>query len=306
MNIINALAIILITIGVAFLLGLNAEQITNDTIDFLSPKVTLARRIKAAQGKKRDPYAANFLIRTREELRVIGKPGMFIIVCSTSVVLLFVGGTLAVLIDNLFLIPSFAITCAAIPFLIARNTIRQYHNHTDVELETALSIISNTYLRNENIQIAVSENLSYLKHPVSGMFRAFLGDATIVNTQFALRKLREKSQNEVFHEWVDAVIQCQDDKTMKDILLPIVDKLGDIRQVNNELTTIVQNAKAEYYAMAGLLIAILPILFFMQRDLFEVLIYTTGGKAILGVNGMAIIITAFLLARFTRPIKYRI
>ena len=306
MNIINALAIILIAIGVAFLLGLNAEQITNDTIDFLSPKVTLARRIKAAQGKKRDPYAANFLIRTREELRIIGKPGMFMIVCSTSVVLLFVGGTVAVLIDNLFLIPSFAIAFAAIPFIIARNTIRQYHNHTDVELETALSIISNTYLRNENIQIAVSENLTYLKHPVSGMFRAFLGDASIVNTKFALRKLREKSQNEVFHEWCDAVIQCQDDKTMKDILLPIVDKLAEIRQVNNELTTIVQNARAEYYAMAGLLIGILPILFFMQKDLFDVLIYTTGGKAILGVNGMAIIITAFLLTRFTRPIKYRI
>lgn len=306
MNIINALAIILIAIGVAFLLGLNAEQITNDTVDFLSPKITMQRRIKAAQGKKRDPYAATFLFRTREELKLIGKPGMFMVVCSTSVVLALVGTALAILINNLFLIPSFAISLGSIPFIIARNTIRQYHKHTDIELETALSIISNTYLRNENIQLAVSDNLSYLKYPVNDIFRAFLGDASIANTKFALRKMREKIQNEVFQEWCDAMIQCQDDKTMKDTLLPIVDKLGDIRQVNNELTTIIQNAKMEYFAMAGLLIAILPMMFFMQKDLFDVLIYSTGGKIILGVDGLAIVITAFLMAKYTQPIKYRI
>lgn len=306
MNIINALAIILIAIGVAFLLGLNAEQITNDTVDFLSPKITMQRRIKAAQGKKRDPYAATFLFRTREELKLIGKPGMFMVVCSTSVVLALVGTALAILINNLFLIPSFAISLGSIPFIIARNTIRQYHKHTDIELETALSIISNTYLRNENIQLAVSDNLSYLKYPVNDIFRAFLGDASIANTKFALRKMREKIQNEVFQEWCDAMIQCQDDKTMKDTLLPIVDKLGDIRQVNNELTTIIQNAKMEYFAMAGLLIAILPMMFFMQKDLFDVLIYSTGGKIILGADGLAIVITAFLMAKYTQPIKYRI
>lgn len=306
MNIINALAIILIAIGVAFLLGLNAEQITKDTIDFVSPKITMQRRIKAAQGKQRDPYAANFLNRMREDLKQIGKPGMFMIVCSTSVVLLFAGAAIAVLIDNLFLIPSFGIAFAAIPFLLARNSVRQYNKHTNTELETALSIISNSYLRSENILNAVSENISYLKRPVSDIFKAFLGDASIADTKYALRKMREKVQNEVFHEWCDALIQCQDDRTMKDTLLPIVDKLADIRQINNELTTIVQNAKAEYITMAGLVIGNVPLLYFMQKDLFDVLIHSTAGKVILGVDGLAIIITAFLLARFTRPIKYRI
>lgn len=306
MNLIYALAIILIAVGVAFLLRLNPEQITNDTIKLLSPKNTMQRRVKAAKGKYRNPNAANFLIRTRDELETIGKGSMFVLVCSSSVILFFVGGVIAVALDNLFLIPSFAIGFATLPFIISRSAVRTHNNHVEAELETVLSVISNSYLRHENIQAAVAENLEYIKYPVNETFRAFLGDASIADPKYALKRMREKIHNEVFQEWCDALVQCQDDKTLKDTLLPIVDKLSDIRTVNNELETIVQNAKIEYYAMVGLVIANVPLLYFMQRDLFEVLVHTTMGKIILGVDGLAIVITGFLLMRFTRPIKYRL
>ena len=45
---------------------------------------------------------------------------------------------------------------------------------TAAELETALSIITTAYLRSEDLQTAVEENINYLNPPVQGVFRSFL------------------------------------------------------------------------------------------------------------------------------------
>ena len=47
--------------------------------------------------------------------------------------------------------------------------------------------------------------------------------------------MKPKLDNYVFREWVDAAIACQDDKSLKSTLTPIIGKLSDMRIVAAEL-----------------------------------------------------------------------
>lgn len=49
------------------------------------------------------------------------------------------------------------------------------------------------------------------------------------NIKEALEQMKPCIDNAVFHEWVDAVVACQDDYNLKSILPPIVSKLSDMR-----------------------------------------------------------------------------
>ena len=129
---------------------------------------------------------------------------------------------------------------ALIPFFYTSSTLSYYEKHTKEELETTLSIVTTSYVRNDDIVSAVRENLKYIKPPLRDVFMAFEGEATAIssNVKHALYSLRDKVDDEIFREWCDALIQCQDDRTLKDTLLPIVGKLTDVRIVNNELKTL--------------------------------------------------------------------
>jgi len=50
-------------------------------------------------------------------------------------------------------------------------------------------------------------------------------------------------QDGIFREWVEALVRCQDDRTLKDTLQPIVSKLSDVRTVNTELAGVLRDAK---------------------------------------------------------------
>ena len=178
-------------------------------------------------------------------LAVTGKSKNFVIVCFSSVILFAVGAFVSVLIDNLFLLPALSISLALVPFVYTANTLAIYEKTTKEELETTLSIITTSYIRNDDIVSSVRENIQYIKPPIKDVFKAFETEATLVssNIKHALYNLKDKIDDEIFREWCDTLIQCQDDRTLKDTLLPIVAKLTDVRIVNSELKTMLTAAK---------------------------------------------------------------
>ena len=138
-----------------------------------------------------------------------------------------------------------------------------YEKQTKEELETALSIITTSYSRDGNIIMAVQENLPHIKPPLKECFTAFIGDAMAVSSSVkqALYNLKKKVDDEIFREWVDTLIQCQDNQEMKDTLQPIVSKLTDVRIVNSELNTMMSAVRTEYYTMVGLVVGNIPLLY---------------------------------------------
>lgn len=307
MTFIYFICFLLITVGVIILLRLNPEKITDDLMRFVSPKQTLREKVLTAKGKKRSRKLTVELNRIRDALEQTGKGGQFSIACAASVVLMILGCILAIMIDNAFLIPVFAIAFAMIPFAYAKRTVNYYDNHIKEELETSLSIITTSYVRTDDIVTAVKENMQHLKPPVKEIFAGFVAENMMISADIkqSIRHLKEKVSNSIFDEWCDTLIACQDDRTLKDTLMPIVSKLTDVRIVNNEIKGMLVAARTEYFMMAAMVVGNIPLLYFLNKDWYAALMYTTLGKIVLAVCGLAIIVTAMLMFRFTKQVEYR-
>ena len=298
---------LLISAGIILLLGITPEVVTNDIMRFISPKQTLRDKAQIAKGRKKSRKITKEILHIKEALEVTGKGKQFTIACAASVVMLVAGCFLAVLLNNYFLIPVFAAAFAMLPFLFAKSTISAYDKHIKEEMETALSIITTSYIRSDDIVGAVNENITYLKPPIREIFQGFVGDATMISSDLkeAIRNLKEKIDNDIYREWCDTLIACQDDRTLKDTLLPIVGKLTDVRIVNNDLKTMLAEVRKEYWMMVCMVVANIPLLYVLNKDWFHALMFTLPGKIVLAVCALVILITALLMMKYTRPIEYK-
>ncbi len=307
MTIFYIISFILMIVGIPLVLGLNAERMTADLMDLIRPKSKLRNRVDDVQKGKQKTGIYGYLNNMHAALEATGKGKLFPIMFLAAAIMFAVGIILCLIIDNIYLIPAVSITLAYLPFSYISGTITQYSKNVKEEMETALSIITNSYLRSDNIIQAAKENVAYIKPPLQHVFKAFVGDATFIssNVKQALYTLREKIDDQIWYEWCTTLIQCQDDRTMKDNLLPIVAKLTDVRIVNNRLKNMMMSVKMEYWTMVGLVVANIPLLKMLNKDWYSTLMDTTIGKITLGISGLAILITAFKLKKYTRPIEYK-
>ncbi len=307
MTFVYLICFLLLAVGAVLLLKLTPERITGDLMRFVSPKQTLRDKVLTRKGKKKSRKITVELRRIKDALEQTGKGNQFAVACAASLLLMIVGCVIAIMIDNPFLVPVFAIAFAMIPFIYAKRTVAYYDNHVKEELETALSIITTSYVRTDDIVSAVKENIQYLKPPVKDIFAGFVAENMMISSDVkqSIRHLKEKVNNSIFAEWCETLIACQDDRTLKDTLMPIVTKLTDVRIVNNEIKGMLSSARVEYYMMAGMVVGNIPLLYFLNKDWFNALMFTTLGKLVLAICGLVIIVTAVLMLRFTKQIEYR-
>lgn len=307
MTFVYLICFLLLAVGAVFLLKLTPERITGDLMRFVSPKQTLRDKVLTRKGKKKSRKITVELRRIKDALEQTGKGNQFAVACAASLLLMIVGCVIAIMIDNPFLVPVFAIAFAMIPFIYAKRTVAYYDNHVKEELETALSIITTSYVRTDDIVSAVKENIQYLKPPVKDIFAGFVAENMMISSDVkqSIRHLKEKVNNSIFAEWCETLIACQDDRTLKDTLMPIVTKLTDVRIVNNEIKGMLSSARVEYYMMTGMVVGNIPLLYFLNKDWFNALMFTTLGKLVLAICGLVIIVTAVLMLRFTKQIEYR-
>ena len=307
MTFVYLICFLLLTVGAVLLLKLTPERITGDLMRFVSPKQTLRDKVLTRKGKKKSRKITVELRRIKDALEQTGKGNQFAVACAASLLLMIVGCVIAIMIDNPFLVPVFAIAFAMIPFIYAKRTVAYYDNHVKEELETALSIITTSYVRTDDIVSAVKENIQYLKPPVKDIFAGFVAENMMISSDVkqSIRHLKEKVNNSIFAEWCETLVACQDDRTLKDTLMPIVTKLTDVRIVNNEIKGMLSSARIEYYMMTGMVVGNIPLLYFLNKDWFNALMFTTLGKLVLAICGLVIIVTAVLMLRFTKQIEYR-
>lgn len=298
---------LLICVGGILLLGLTPESVTDDIMHFISPEQTMRDQVLLAQGKKKSRKLTREILHIKEALDTTGKGTQFTIACALSILLLVVGSITAIVIDNYFLIPVFAIAFASVPFMYIKGTIAAYDKRMKEEMETALSVITISYIRTDDLIGAVKENLFNLRPPVRNVFQSFVGEATTITSDIktAIRNLKERIDNQIYAEWCDALIDCQDDRALMDTLLPIVSKFIEVNKINIELQTMLSEVKKEYYMMVCLVVGNLPLLYFLNKSWFETLMFSLPGKVVLAVCGLAILVTAFLLGKITKPVEYR-
>lgn len=308
MNIVQLLACIGMITGFFFLLGISPMGFVDGVFNhFLSKPKSLKDEINETTKRKKPSLFRREITEVQDILKMTGRSNRFGGICAAALLLFAVGASLAIMMGNPFLVPVFAVGFMFLPFWYVRLTQTHYKRDTAAELETALSIITTAYLRNEDIQTAVEENLNYLNPPVHHVFKDFLTRIKLINPDVdaALQELKTKIDNEVFREWCDAIAACQYDRSLKSTLTPIVSKLSDMRIVNGELENLVFEPRKEFIIMAVLVICNVPLMYFLNASWYDTLMHTPLGQAILAICATAIFVSTAFVIKLTQPIEYR-
>ena len=294
--------------GSFLLLGVRLEDFTSDMFKGIMgrPK-NLQDVILEETHSKKTSYLKRELMEVQSILEATGREKQFPLLCTVAFSLFAIGAAVAILMGNPFLVPVFACGFLLIPFWYINLTAHTFKKDISEELETALSIITTSYLRNEDILTAVEESVPYLNPPVQTVFQEFsarlrLLDADVVG---ALSDLKTKIHNDTFEEWCDALQECQIDRSLKTILTPIVAKLSDMRLVNAELEYMVYEPRKEFITMVVLVLANIPLLYFLNKDWYYTLVTTMVGKLLLSITAAVIFFAAARVVKLTKPIEYR-
>lgn len=290
--------------GVFRLLNIKVSDLFRD---FINRPQSIKKQIDEATNRKKK----RFIIRQIEEITEImrltdreDKIPVIFIACGVCAV---IGTVIASMFNNIFMIPVLGIGMTLLPVWYIKLTASHFKKDISEELETALSIISTAYIRNEDIVTAVEENISYLNPPIKNVFADFLVQLKLIDSDIikAIEKLKTQVENDVFQEWCDALIQCQYDRSLKSTLTPIVTKLSDIRVVNSELELLVAEPRKEFIIMAMLLIANIPLMYFLNKDWYAVLMHSVIGQIVLAIDFAAIFICGAFVVKLTKPIEFR-
>lgn len=296
---------LLITAGLFSLLGVRPGDFVEALFHSQRKTATLSDELNVLMGTPAKGFFSQDY-EVKQILKDTGRGNRYEAVKRLTLILFAVGGVLALLIGNVYMVPILGIGFSLIPMWYLRSTASSYKKHLNEELETAISIITTSYLRTEDLIRSIKENLAYINEPVRANFEAFVYEAELINanTTSVINSLKMKIPNRVFHEWCNILIQCQADRSMKNTLPTIAQKFSDVRIVQSELEAMMQGPRREAFTMMFLVIANVPLLYFLNEDWFHSLIYTTPGKIALAVCAAIILFALTQIMKLSKPIEY--
>lgn len=242
----------------------------------------------------------------RDFLKRVGKEKLFDFVLILSVILSIFSVPLCLLLDNIFLLPFFALLFFSLPFAVLLIWKSIYEKKEYSELETAMSLVTSSYLRNPDLTRAFEENNEYLKYPVKDRFLGFSSRIRTIDPDIkkALRELKRQFPYRIFGEWCDELELCTDDRSKSDMLPRTVSKMTDERIVNLEIAPLLSNARKEFFTMAAMVLLNYPLLSLINHDWFKVMTDTVQGKMVTGVVLLAILLTTFICFKITGKIRF--
>ena len=307
MTVVFIFCFIVASVGIVLALDLTPKRIGQEVSTLFNREQSLRERALLARGKKKQNKLLRYLEQVYRALADTGKEGQFGVACALSLLLMAAGCIIAVAINNLFLAPVLAIALATVPFVYLRRTVDMYEDQIRLNLETTLQCVTSSYERTRNLETAVRESIQNIKPPIRGIFEAFLAEINSVtpDVETAITHMKEQINDVVFEDWCDGLIACQGDNQLIDTLSPIVERLRDMKLINSELKVTISENRREYLIMALMVVANIPLLYVLNKDWYAALMYTTFGKVTLAICGLVILITWFLLNKYTKPVEYK-
>lgn len=281
----------------------------NDILTALSNRkaATLGDELNVLNGTPAKGFFNRESYEIEQLLKTTGRESKFELIKKSSLLLFAAGAVLALLLDNIYMVPIMGIGFALIPVWYIRSTANVYKKHLNEELETAISIITTSYLRTDDLVRAIKENLPFINPPIKTNFESFVYESEMINASLisAINTLKMKVPNQVFHEWCNTLIQCQSDRTMKHTLPTIIQKFSDIRVVQSELDAMMDGPRREAITMMFLVVSNIPLLYFLNKDWFHALMFSTPGKIALALCAGIILFAITRIMKLSKPIEYR-
>lgn len=298
----------LFLIGFTMVSNLSLDKMSTDMDSLLNPSENIRKQAIKRQKNKKDGFFVGVLKDTQLILSTMGQSNKFIIICVLSVILSIFGITLSVILKNPYLIPAFAAGFLSLPFIFTRTYSYSYQKHLREELELSLSQVTISYLRTEDIMKAIEENLVYINSPVREVFEEFLYQIKYINPNIrqGIDDMENKIDNNIFREWCEALKRCNQNRTLKYMLTPIVDKFSTLREVSSSVQEALNGYKFEFFIIVGIVYANYPLIRFMEKSWYEVLANTQLGLATTGVVAFITVICSIILSFILKPLDYKI
>ena len=308
MIVIQLIACVGMIVGAFLLLNLSPMEFTDSIFDrLLHPPGSIRDEINEVTERKKPGFFRREIQEAEAVLAASGREKRFPLICAASLGMFAVGACIAILFQNAFLVPVLAVGMMLVPFWYIKLTAGHFKKDVTSELETALSVVTTAYLRTENFQQAVEENVRYLNPPVQEVFQRFLTRIKHIDPDMdaALKELKTAIDNKVWQESCDGVMACQSDRSLKTTLPPIVSKLSDMRIVNGELENMVFAPRKEFITMAALVLLNIPLVRFINKDWYQALTGTLPGQVVIAICIAAVFVSFSFVVKLTQPIEYR-
>lgn len=306
MNILTLTAFFIIVFGSFYLLDISPVSLMEDIFFYFENKdENISKKIKLANGNKKDRYLVALVKETKSILDHTNKTEKFSNICIGAIISMILGMYIAIFIENYYLIPVLAIGFLTLPFQYIKLTSIEYKKSISQELEVSLSIITSSYVRSENIIQAVDENINQIKPPIKKIFEEFLIEIEYVNSDIskALNNLRLKIDDDIFREWVDTIISCQENIELKNTLSSIVSKLSSLRVLSAEINNNLYAPMKEFITMLIIVYGNIPLLYFLNKGWYNTLMNKTPGKIVLSIVVVVTFISFAGIMKLTKPIE---
>ncbi len=216
------------------------------------------------------------------------------------------GAGIGVLLNNLVLGAALGGVGLLAPIWYTKITERIGQRSEDEQLEITLSVITSSYVQTQDFLAAVQNNLSRIPTPFHNILERFLRElkTTDPSIKSGLYAIRAQYDHPRWREWIDAVIQCQDDRSLVYILPPIVAELSDARRMSAEVATTIAAAWRDYVIIACITLGQIPLLKILNGEWYALLTETFGGQIVMVLVFTAIIVSAFAVWKINKPISF--
>lgn len=269
---------------------------------------TLKEIVEKLDGKKKENYIQRSKNTALDIFNKVGQKGKYHKTLKLSAMLSVSGAVFGLLIRNIPLAIVLAVGLYFLPLWCTKFYLFSYKKFIGEELEVALSLITTSYMRKNDIILSVQENLQHMKNPIRSKFTAFVNSAQDVNENILaeIEKLKSNIDNSLFREWCDVLILCQTDSSLKSSLLPIVTKFSDVKVQQMENETNMMLPLREAVTMILITISTIPLLYFINADWFGYLVNTFLGQLTMAITAVVIFLTVNKAISLSEPIEYEL
>lgn len=264
--------------------------------------------VRRVNGKATESMAVRSRKQAQEVFERTGQRERYRKTLQVSLAAAVAGVLVGLALHNPLLAIVLAVGFYFIPLWWTQFALYRYDQLLNDELETALSLITTSYSRSNDILSAVSENLENIQDPVKGVFVSFVNALQYVdaNAPAQIERMKGTLDNPIFRQWCDSLILCQADHTLRDTLLPIVAKFSDQKAQQEENATKMMLPLQRAVGMILLTLSIIPVFYIAYKEWYLNLVSTFFGQISMVVTAVVVLVTINAAIKLSKPIQYNV
>lgn len=310
---------LLIVIGGCMILGIGSPlptvrgMIRSGVAKLQQPTVKVKKErakdyVRRINGKATESIAVRSRRQALEVFERTGQRERYRKTLQVSLAAAVIGAMIGLALKNILLAVVLGGGFYFIPLWWTQFSLYRYDQYLNDELETALSLITTSYGRNNDILASVEENLGNIHEPVKGVFTSFVNTLRYVdaNAPAQIERMKASLDNPIFRQWCDTLILCQADHTLRDALQPIVSKFSDQKAQQQENATKMMLPLQRAMGMIALTLGIIPLLGISFPDAYTKLVSTFWGQISLVATAVAALVTINAGIKLSKPIQYNV